>query len=209
VRSPRAVSQTAPGRLRASYRPALGPVCEVLGALNVSQCNPILSCKTALKPRQINQTVSGQKQNPSVIYFIKIGKAIKIGFTTNLQKRIKSFRTHTAEPIKILAVFTGPTKVGPRWAETYLHNLFRDLWITHEFFHDDWLIREFLDLAERHSLRFALKWINDWQEARRRPQPKPKPHVPPVSIYPEEWNKARLEANRRKQEQRGAVNANV
>jgi hypothetical protein len=33
VRSPRAVSQTAPGRLRASYRPALGPVCEVLAAL--------------------------------------------------------------------------------------------------------------------------------------------------------------------------------
>ena len=40
VRSPRAVSQTAPGRLRASYRPALRPVCEVLAALAPGRVPP-------------------------------------------------------------------------------------------------------------------------------------------------------------------------
>jgi Meiotically up-regulated gene 113 len=63
------------------------------------------------------------------VYFIKIGRAIKIGFTTELKQRIASFRGASSEQITILAVFPGSKK-----AERYLHNLFSDLKITIEFF---------------------------------------------------------------------------
>jgi len=57
----------------------------------------------------------------AVVYFVRIGKHIKIGFTTNLTKRLKSFRSATAEPI--VALMTAP---GGHDLEQKLHLLFAE-----------------------------------------------------------------------------------
>ncbi len=57
--------------------------------------------------------------NTRIVYFIKVGRrAIKIGFTTNLENRLKSFRGASAEQIEVLAVFP-----GDRHLEKRLHGL--------------------------------------------------------------------------------------
>jgi Meiotically up-regulated gene 113 len=91
---------------------------------------------------------------PELIYFAKIGKAIKIGFTTNVERRLKSFRGASAEPIRLIGVFPGGQKL-----ETELHRLFAASRITNEFFTTDSVIREFLSIAKRNSFAAAIQWV--------------------------------------------------
>jgi hypothetical protein len=43
-----------------------------------------------------------------IVYFIRIGrKTGKIGFTTNLEHRLKSFTARSTEPIYVIATFPG------------------------------------------------------------------------------------------------------
>ena len=37
-----------------------------------------------------------------LVYFIRIGKFIKIGFTTDLEQRLAAFRGASAEPMEVL-----------------------------------------------------------------------------------------------------------
>jgi hypothetical protein len=59
-----------------------------------------------------DQKVSDKLPTVEQVYFIRVGKFIKIGYTTNLPKRLKSFRGATAEPIQVLAVFPGNRKAA-------------------------------------------------------------------------------------------------
>jgi hypothetical protein len=72
-----------------------------------------------------------QADEPSV-YFVKIGKHIKIGFTTNIKERLKSFRGASAEPISLLHIVPGSYAL-----ESELHRLFATTKIRNEFFIDD------------------------------------------------------------------------
>jgi hypothetical protein len=100
----------------------------------------------------------------SAVYFIRIGKFIKIGFTTNLAGRLKSFRTGTAESITVLL-----TIPGGRDLERRLHKLFHADRITGtEFFHDQWDICNFIDLTKQKSLDAAFEYI-EWLHWARTP----------------------------------------
>jgi hypothetical protein len=168
-------------------------------------------------PALTHQTLTADLQNAKgvlptaeLVYFIRVGKFIKIGFTTNqqtLKGRLESFRGASAEPIQVLAVFPGNRK-----AERFLHDLFSDLRVLREFFREDYPLTEFLWHAKTISLSSALKWATDWKqekERRRRQTPAERAMEQQkqyqerkrgtVSMYPEDWNEARLEANRRKQ----------
>jgi hypothetical protein len=59
------------------------------------------------------------RPKPAYVYFVRIGKFIKIGFTTNLRGRLKSFRGTSAEPIEVLLIIPGGRELEQR-----LHALF-------------------------------------------------------------------------------------
>jgi sRNA-binding protein len=94
----------------------------------------------------------------SRVYFVRIGKHIKIGVTTNLDERIKSFEGASAETIQVLAAFP-----GDRNGEQYLHDLFRGSRIRNEFFHFDFEINCFLSIAKEQGLHAALQWAKAWK----------------------------------------------
>jgi hypothetical protein len=101
----------------------------------------------AIPPRQNLLTATGDH-----VYFIKIGQAIKIGFSNKLRQRIADFQTTTAEPIEVLAFFP-----GTRALEHRLHSLFWGLRIRNELFRDHPDIRCFIKLAIINSIDEAIE----------------------------------------------------
>ena len=57
----------------------------------------------------------------STVYFVKLGKPIKIGVTMNLKKRLKSFQTTVIGPQVLLTV------PGGRELEQKLHSLLQEV----------------------------------------------------------------------------------
>ena len=82
----------------------------------------------------------------SVVYFVRIGKFIKIGFTTNIKIRLRNFRSTTAEQIETLLTIPGDRKL-----ESRLHKLFHNSRRRNEFFHYDDLVVIFINIAKQHS----------------------------------------------------------
>jgi hypothetical protein len=80
---------------------------------------------------------------PAYVYFVRIGKFIKIGFTTNLRGRLKSFRCASAEPIEVLLIIPGGRELEQR-----LHTLFCEDRISNEFFRNEFLLNEFIHGAK-------------------------------------------------------------
>ena len=75
-----------------------------------------LDCQIA-----VNQPISAGLPSPAV-YFICIGKFIKIGVTTNLTERLKTFQCVTVQDVEVLL-----TIPGDRDLEGRLHTLFEKL----------------------------------------------------------------------------------
>jgi hypothetical protein len=65
-----------------------------------------------------------------VVYFIKRGDEVKIGFTNDLAKRLTNLRTATTEPMEVILTIPGTLKL-----EGYFHEKFADLRIEREWFH--------------------------------------------------------------------------
>lgn len=79
------------------------------------------------------------KQMPSVVYFIQRGKEVKIGTTTNLQKRLSTLQVCSAEKLKVVATFEGGKEL-----ETSLHEKFKEDRINGEWFRYSRNIKGFL-----------------------------------------------------------------
>lgn len=94
------------------------------------------------------------------VYFIRIGKCIKIGVSTNLKKRLKTFEGSSAENITLIACFDGSFR-----HEKLLHDIFKEYRVRNEFFRIDWFIMEFLEKAQQISIQYAIKWARDYQES--------------------------------------------
>jgi hypothetical protein len=72
----------------------------------------------------------GNKRHDCVVYFIRLGDLIKIGYTTNLPKRLESFRTTVlVEQRDILLIVRGTRKL-----EKQCHDLFADYRLRNELF---------------------------------------------------------------------------
>jgi Meiotically up-regulated gene 113 len=109
----------------------------------------------------------------SVVYFIKVGDAIKIGFTKNLVRRIQDLRSASVEEIILLAALPGGQEL-----ERYLHDLFADAKINSEFYSTDIVVR-FLANAKRILLETTLQkqdyaalphWYKRWRARKEREQ---------------------------------------
>jgi len=100
-----------------------------------------------------------------VVYFVRIGKHIKIGFTTNLTERLKSFRSATAEPIVVLV-----TAPGGRNLEQKLHLLFAENRINkhNEFFRNERPLSEFIYFARESSFAGGLDYLKRLREIQAR-----------------------------------------
>ena len=63
------------------------------------------------------------------VYFIKSVDKVKIGFTADLSKRLKQFKTGSSNPINVLAVVPGTQDT-----EAYFHSMFADYRVNGEWF---------------------------------------------------------------------------
>jgi hypothetical protein len=98
----------------------------------------------------------------SVVYLVEIDRRIKIGFTTNLTKRMKAFAT-TCPNIRVLA-----TIPGDRALERRLHKLFAAAKIQGEVFHADGEVLTFIERLKLFDLAYAIKTIEEGSPERRR-----------------------------------------
>lgn len=99
----------------------------------------------------------------AVVYFARIGKHVKIGFSTNLPARIKAFQTSAVDVELLLAI------PGNRALEKGIHRLLDEIKIDREIFHDDWRIHQFIHNFEADGLERALSFLEtSTPEARRR-----------------------------------------
>jgi Meiotically up-regulated gene 113 len=96
-----------------------------------------------------------------VVYFIRIGKWIKVGITGNLDRRLKEFATSTAEPIQVLATFP-----GGRLEERRLHEALAASRRHGEFFESDMRLSGFIERIAAGENDAAWQWL-EWTDPRR------------------------------------------
>lgn len=95
-----------------------------------------------------------------VVYFVRIGKHIKIGFSSNLRRRLKSFENSAVDVYLMLAV------PGDRSLEQRIHRLLVDERITREIFHPESRLLRFIEMIEHRGLEFGLQYLEDSTPAR-------------------------------------------
>jgi hypothetical protein len=124
-----------------------------------------LDCQTSVKvafgSKRVSTTLSNRAE--SVVYFIRVGKFIKIGVTTNLKKRIQALRGASNEQIYVLL-----TIPGDRRLERRLHELFGDARSRNEFFHYDARIQSFIGITEYKGAAAALAAAESWHRETER-----------------------------------------
>jgi len=86
----------------------------------------------------------------SVVYFVRIGKNIKIGMTTNLHRRMKAMQTYASD-IKLIITIPGGRKLEQR-----LHHLLDDSRVARELFRQDYRVLSFIDQFEYYGLDRAI-----------------------------------------------------
>jgi hypothetical protein len=70
------------------------------------------------------------KRSPrGTVYFVRAGDRVKIGFTTDVRRRISELQTFFPEPLELLLELRGSVLV-----EHELHRRFADLCLTREWF---------------------------------------------------------------------------
>ncbi len=97
----------------------------------------------------------------SIVYFVRIGQHVKIGFTTNMESRLVTFR-NSALDVQVLL-----TLPGGRDLERRLHSLFREQRIQRELFRDDARIYDFIRNVEYSGLDRGLKYLEQTLPHRR------------------------------------------
>ena len=78
------------------------------------------------------QVATGSDTDGEVVYFLRAGDAIKIGYTTNLAARKRALETASAVPLELLASIP-----GDRSEEARLHREWWHLHIRGEWFRAD------------------------------------------------------------------------
>lgn len=89
----------------------------------------------------------------SVVYFVRIGKNIKIGVTTNLKRRMKAMQTYASD-IKLLIEMP-----GDRSLEQKLHDLLAESRVARELFHQDYRVISFIDQFQYNGLERAIEFL--------------------------------------------------
>jgi hypothetical protein len=162
-----------------------------------------------------HQKVIGNFPTGEVVYFVRYGRIVKIGFSTNFAQRLAELQRGTPESLFVLGVYP-----GGRDLERKFHTLFASLKIKNEFFRYDDPLWRFVEIAETHSIAKAIEYVEErnawsqksrseraailyWKQREERSKAIAAKLI--VTIYPEDWNNARLEANRLKVSKPGAA----
>lgn len=102
----------------------------------------------------------------AVVYMAVIGNHVKIGFTTHLKARLRSFLNSAATVDLLLAV------PGDRALERRLHQVFSSLRITRELFRYDGWLQGFVDNVAYGGLDRGFRYIEEtspkWMAEKRR-----------------------------------------
>lgn len=98
----------------------------------------------------------------SLVYFVRIGQQVKIGFTTNLAGRLASF-LNSAVQVNVLL-----TLAGGRDLERRLHSLFAEQRIERELFRDAARIYDFIKNVEYGGLGRGLEYLERTLPYRRK-----------------------------------------
>lgn len=95
-----------------------------------------------------------QAQVRPMVYFVQIGKHIKIGFTTNIERRIKEFLTSSLDAELLLVI------PGSRDLERLLHLKLSDCRVQRELFRRDHRILSFIRHFEYGGLERGLEYLD-------------------------------------------------
>jgi hypothetical protein len=98
-------------------------------------------------------------QPQSVVYFVEIGQHIKIGFTTNLKQRLKSFLTSSPDVTLLLAI------PGTRDLEQTLHQMLVDCRIEREIFRREYRVLDFIRNFEYGGLERGMQFLESTSHA--------------------------------------------
>lgn len=112
------------------------------------------------RPATITQA-DVQPDSASVVYFVRIGKAIKIGFTKNIEKRLKAFMTSAVD---VALLFTIP---GDRSLEKKLHVLLAESKIARELFRSSEVL-QFIEIVKFFGFERGIKMLENSTPAARR-----------------------------------------
>lgn len=96
---------------------------------------------------------TGAEAAGSVVYFVEIGRNIKIGVTRNLGSRLKAFET-SADAVRLLLAIP-----GDRTLEKRIHGLFSEERIARELFRRDYRLFSFIDNVEYGGLARGLEFL--------------------------------------------------
>lgn len=91
----------------------------------------------------------------SVVYFVRIDRHIKIGVTTNLAARLKTFETSSHNVGLLLSI------PGDRAVEQRLHNLLAEARIAREIFHHEYRIQNFIEIAGHYGVERAMQFLEE------------------------------------------------
>lgn len=80
------------------------------------------------------------KRPPGLVYFIRCGDAIKIGYTFNMARRMMDLQMCNPQALELLVAFAGGHE-----EEHFLHDKFADLHIRGEWFQYHQTILEYID----------------------------------------------------------------
>lgn len=89
-----------------------------------------------------------------VVYFVRIGKWIKIGTTTDLKSRLSSFRNSSVDVEVLLTV------PGGRDLEQKLHDLLDEARNQRELFHPHYRIYGFIDNYRFGGMERAMQYLD-------------------------------------------------
>lgn len=91
----------------------------------------------------------------SVVYFVRIGRHVKIGMSRNIAGRLKAFQTSAADVELLLTV------PGGRELEQKFHELLSDVRIAREIFQPDSRIHGFIDHFSYGGLERGLRYLEE------------------------------------------------
>jgi hypothetical protein len=80
------------------------------------------------------------KRPPGLIYFIRAGETVKIGYTMNVAKRMAGLQSCNPETLELLAAFH-----GGQADERSVHRIFASLHLRGEWFRYDKAVIEYID----------------------------------------------------------------
>jgi hypothetical protein len=127
--------------------------------------------------------VTDQGSARDVVYIIEaVGSGmVKVGFTSDLQKRLRALRTSCPHHIRVLQTYEG----GPA-KERELHDRWEKHRVRHEWFKLGPIVRDLginlADLPVGHPL-FSTGEVEDFVERTLPPRPPPEPRPDPIK----EW----------------------